>query len=173
MITPQIPHNDDERIRVLYSYGIFDSIADPELLEITELTKSVMGMPISYISFMDKYHELFLTARGIRDKMADRSTSFCGHAISDPLNVLVVNDARKDLRFFDNPWVTKHPHIVFYAAAPLINPDGHAIGTLCVIDFKQNNITQDQIDIMKSLAAQAITILEKKREEYRQLKRVD
>lgn len=173
MITPQIPDNDDERVRALYSYGIFDSIVNPELLEITQLTKSIMQMPLAYVSFMDKFHELFLTANGIRDKMADRSTSFCGHVISNPLNVLVVNDARKDLRFFDNPWVTKHPHIVFYAAAPLVNPDGYVLGTLCVIDFKENSISHEQVDVLKSLAAQVVNILETKKEEYRQLKRAD
>ena len=86
--------------------------------------------------------------------------AFCAHAIVNPSLVLTVKDSRLDDRFSDNPLVTGEPNVIFYSGVPLINPDGHALGTLCVIDQKPKMLTDDQKASLKALASQVVNLLE-------------
>jgi anti-sigma regulatory factor (Ser/Thr protein kinase) len=88
-----------------------------------------------------------------------RSISFCAHAIKQK-DLFVVPDAREHRTFRDNPSVTSDPHIRFYAGAPLVTPDGHALGTLCVIDRVPRTLTPDQIEALQALKRQAEMQLE-------------
>ncbi|RYF21238.1 MAG: GAF domain-containing protein, partial [Oxalobacteraceae bacterium] len=76
---------------------------------------------------------------------------------------MVVPDARRDNRFAANPLVTGDEQIVFYAGVPLVNEDGFALGTLCVIDQKAHTITSAQTEALKVLANQVVDKLELRR----------
>jgi diguanylate cyclase (GGDEF)-like protein len=86
------------------------------------------------ISLVGAERQWFLASRGLGGlRETPRSTAFCAHAIAGT-GVMVVPDASCDERFRSNPLVLGQPHIRFYAGAPLRSPDGHNLGTLCVLD---------------------------------------
>jgi anti-sigma regulatory factor (Ser/Thr protein kinase) len=91
-----------------------------------------------------------------------RSISFCTHAIQQR-DLFVVPDTRGDARFRENPLVVGEPHIRFYAGAPLVTPEGHALGTLCVLDSVPRTLSDDQKRALETLKQQAEAQLELRR----------
>ncbi len=74
--------------------------------------------------------------------------------------ILVVEDARKDPRFAENPLVTSAPDIRFYAGAPLIDGQGQGLGSLCVIDRQPRVMKHEQLHALEALARQVISQIE-------------
>jgi signal transduction histidine kinase len=114
------------------------------------------------ISLLDDGRQWFKSALGIAITETPREQSFCGHAISGT-STLIVGDAATDERFHDNPLVTGSPDIRFYAGAPLVNAEGHALGTLCVIDRVPRILTDGQRSALESLGRQLMAHLELRR----------
>jgi light-regulated signal transduction histidine kinase (bacteriophytochrome) len=112
------------------------------------------------MSLLSEDRQWFKSAHGFPITETPRAISFCNYSILDPDQVLVVPDLRADPRFAKNPLVTNEPHAVFYAGAPLVTPEGFALGTICVLDRKPHTLNDDQLDALKSLASQIITNLE-------------
>jgi GAF domain-containing protein len=77
--------------------------------------------------------------------------SFCNHAILGE-DMMTVEDAREDTRFSTNPLVTGDPHIRFYAGCPLRGPDGHVLGSLCVVDRTPRRLDATQKEGLRALA---------------------
>ncbi|MGK7861430.1 EAL domain-containing protein [Falsiroseomonas sp. E2-1-a4] len=121
------------------------------------LAAHLVGAPIGLVSLVDADRQWFKAAAGLDLRETPRSTSFCAHAILAPDEVMVVEDARLDPRFTDNPLVTGPPHIRFYAGAPIINQHGHALGTLCVVDHEPRQMppaaSRALADIAQGVAA--------------------
>jgi GAF domain-containing protein len=133
MIAPKLPINEAERLRELYLYEILDTLPERELDRITELASKILGMPSALISLVDRDRQWFKSRCGLDAEETSRDISFCGHVVNSKA-ALIVHDALEDERFFDNPLVTGAPHIRFYLGVPLITPNQHVIGTLCVLD---------------------------------------
>jgi signal transduction histidine kinase len=51
----------------------------------------------------------------------------------------------------------------FYCGMPLVNPDGHALGSFCIMDFRPRELTPEQADVLRKLARQAASLLELRR----------
>ncbi|MFZ0406645.1 MAG: sensor domain-containing diguanylate cyclase, partial [Cyanobium sp.] len=123
---------------------------------------SIFQVPMSLISLVEKDRQWFLTRKGLDATETPRTMAFCAHAIAED-EVLVVPDALKDERFCTNPLVMDHPHIRFYAGAPLRSPDGHNLGTLCVIDQQPRQPSGEQIHQLQLLSELVMREIELRR----------
>jgi len=160
MIPPSIPDNEKERLRELASYSIMDTLSEEEYDNLTAIASTICNTSISLVSLIDDTRQWFKSHHGLDATETPKEYAFCGHAINDPQNVLIVNDSREDERFFDNPLVEGDPYVIFYAGVPLVSQAGLPLGTLCVIDNEPKTLSQDQIASLKALANQVIKLLE-------------
>ena len=155
--------NEPERLTALQSYHILDTATEPDFEDITELASAICGTPIALISLIDENRQWFKSHKGVDVTETDRMYSFCAHAIETPTEIMEVEDAHLDVRFKDNPLVTGEYNLTFYAGAPLVNEDGFALGSLCVIDSERKKLTDQQQKALKTLAKQVMDKLELKR----------
>lgn len=160
MVAPSIPSNEFERIHSLKSYELLDTPNEVDYDALSQIASEICQTPISFISLVDTDRQWFKSVRGIDLTETPREISFCGHAINLPDTPLIIEDTRKDERFYDNPMVTDGVKAIFYAGFPLVNPNGYALGTLCVVDHTPRNLTESQIESLKSLARQIIHLME-------------
>jgi PAS domain S-box-containing protein len=154
---------EQQRLAALRSYHIMDTVSETDFDELTELAAAICGTPIALISFVEKDRQWFKSVRGLDIRETNRAESFCTHAINYPDELFQVEDTRKDSRFSDNPFVTGTPNIVFYAGQPLVDSEGLAIGSLCVIDDQARKLTQQQQSALRTLARQIMNQLELRR----------
>ena len=157
-----VPANEQERVQALRATGVLDSAPERSYDQLAELAASICGTPIAVVSLIDSDRQWFKSKVGLSITETSRDVAFCAHAIVHG-DLLVVRDAATDQRFADNPLVTSDPHIRFYAGAPLITPDGHALGTLCVIDKVPRELRPDQKQALRVLARHVMTQLELRR----------
>lgn len=153
-----------QRIAALHRLEILDTPREEQFDDIVLLANELFGTPISLVSLVAREHQWFKACVGLPVDRTSRDVSFCAHAIAqDDLNrVFVVEDATKDGRFAANPLVTGHPHIRFYAGAPLVTSTGQAVGSLCVIDRVPHQPTEGQLDALRVLARSVIAHMELK-----------
>lgn len=158
------PDNNSEkrRLAVLWEYQVLDTIPEEVFNDLTELAASICEAPIALISLVDEDRQWFKSKVGTTVSETSRDISFCAHAIKHS-GLFVVPDATKDQRFAENPMVTSEPHIRFYAGAPLITPDGYALGTLCVLDTVPRQLRTEQKQALTILARHVVSQLELRR----------
>jgi PAS domain S-box-containing protein len=162
MSHPTLPPDEAERLAALGRYNILDTLPEQAFDDLTRLAAHICRAPIAFIGFIDAHRQWFKSWVGLTIQETSRYISFCAHAIREP-DVCVVPDVRADERFADNPLVTAVPHIRFYAAAQLMTPEGHVIGTLCVVDHAPRELSADEADALRVLARQVMTQLELRR----------
>ena len=161
-----IPHNETQRLEALKKYQILDTLPEKQYDDIVELASFICDTPIALISLVDKDRQWFKARIGLEASETPRNISFCQYAILEK-QVLEVSDATVDDKFKSNPLVTGNPNIVFYAGAPLTDPDGFNLGTLCVIDKQRKTLTEKQVSALKTLANHVVStiVMRKKAEE--------
>ena len=159
---PEMPVNELARLEALRRYEILDTEAEQAFDDLTSLAAQICGTPISLISLVDSDRQWFKSRVGVDDDGSHRDVSFCAHAILED-EVLVVPDATADERFADNPLVVSDPAIRFYAGKQLVTDEGHALGTLCVIDRQPRDLSEEQRSALEALARQTVVLLEQRR----------
>ncbi|MBS3777319.1 MAG: GAF domain-containing sensor histidine kinase [Bacteroidales bacterium] len=160
MEKPNKHKNEKERLNALNSYSILDTLQEKEYDDITFIASQICNTPISYISLIDHERQWFKSKIGLQIEETPREIAFCAHTIVDDKEYMLVEDARKDYRFSDNPLVIDKPGIVFYLGIPLNTVDNYPLGTLCVVDKEPRDLKDNQIKMMQALARQTNRLLE-------------
>ncbi len=166
MKSPQDVVKDPARLAALATYHAFDTPPEFEQDALTEIAAAICGFPVALISLMDEHRQWFksnygMQAGGMTECPAEVSvcqTTICAN------DILYVPDLTKDPRFKDLPIVTGEPNLRAYCGMPLINPEGFAIGTLCIIDFQPRELSPAQRESVRRLARQAMSLLELRRQ---------
>lgn len=157
-----LPTNETKRLDALKRYRILDTPAEQAFDDFAFLASTICETPIALMTFVDSERQWFKAGLGLDATETPREHAFCAHTILGD-SMMVVEDAASDERFSHNPLVTSAPHIRFYAGAPLIDGEGHALGSLCVIDRHPRSLSAVQHKSLLALARQAISQLELRR----------
>jgi GAF domain-containing protein len=159
---PQGSTSEKKRLKVLWQYDVLDTVPEEMFDDLTELAARICEAPIALISLVDEDRQWFKSRIGVSVQQTSRDVSFCAHAIRQE-GLFIVPDATRDDRFSRNPLVVSDPKIRFYAGAPLVTPDGHALGTLCVLDSVPRRLRPEQQQALSVLARHVMTQLELRR----------
>jgi hypothetical protein len=149
---------DPERLAALRATGLLDSEPEPGFDRHARLAAQMLNAPIALVSLVDEDRQFFKSGLGVEERETPLSHSFCQHAVArrEPL---VVDDAREHPILKDNPAVREMGAIA-YAGVPLIDPAGHALGTLCVLDSRPRQWSSHQVELLTDLAASVMSEIE-------------
>ena len=150
---------DPKRLSALRHYEILDTPAESDFDDIARLARLICQAPHAVISFVDADRQWFKTDVGLGVSQTNLDVSICAHAINQR-ELFVVPDTLADDRFANNPLVVGPPHLRFYAGALLTTNDGDRIGTLCVLDTRPRELSEDQKDALRALAGQVMAQLD-------------
>jgi diguanylate cyclase (GGDEF)-like protein len=151
MTAADLPDDETQRLAALSALGILDTPADESFDSVTRLAQRVFDVPIAVVSLVDRDRSWSMSHQGIGGGDTDREIAFCAHTILTP-DAMVVENTLEDPRFSDNPFVLDDPSIRFYAGMPLSTPDGHRVGTLCVIDRTPRTLGATDLAMLGDLA---------------------
>ncbi|MGA7179349.1 MAG: sensor domain-containing diguanylate cyclase [Thiobacillaceae bacterium] len=152
MKSPDIPEEEEARLKTLRSLNILDTPQEERFDRLTRMAKRMFGVPIALVSQVDENRQWFKSCVGLSVSETPRDISFCGHAILGN-EIFLIPDATKDERFADNPLVLHDPNIRFYAGCPLRSLNGNKLGTLCIIDQQPRNLGQEDLETLADLAS--------------------
>lgn len=159
MIEPKFPDNEVQRQLAVERYEVLDTLPEACFDDITSLISDLCGVPISLITMLDRDRNYLKSHHGVPFDESPRNISFCGHAINSDKQIMIVEDARLDERFCDNPLVTEFKAI-FYAGVPLVTPDGYKLGTLCIYDHEPRKLSDQEISTLFKMARQVERLLD-------------
>ena len=151
-IRAPIPDDEAQRLAALKALGVLDTPPEDRFDRSTRLAAALFNVPVALVSLVDADRQWFKSCFGVEICETPRETSFCAHAIA-ARSMLVIPDALADERFRDNPMVASGPRVRFYAGAPLRTPDGHLVGTLCILDVRPRDLSEAERGLLMDLAA--------------------
>jgi len=158
-VTAPISKNDPERLRALRETGILDTDSESAYDQLTELAAKICEAPIAIIGLVDSDRLWLKSKVGLAFDEIPREDWLCSDAVFE-CDLLIVPDTTSDERFANNPYVLNDPHIRFYAGAPLITSEGHAVGALCVLDHVPRQLNEYQRKALRFLSAQVLALIE-------------
>jgi GAF domain-containing protein len=153
------PGTEAARVAALDRYAILDSEPEQSFDDLVILAAHICQVPMAMLSLVDDRRQWFKSKVGVQVRETPKEASICAQAIQQN-DLFVVPDTLRDSRFRDNPLVTGEPHIRFYAGAPLINDDGYALGTLCVLDREPRELDAAQKEAISALGRLALRQME-------------
>ncbi len=159
---PAFDPRDAGRLAALRAYGILDTPPEPAFDDIAQMAAQACDVPMAHINFIDADRQWIKAAVGHDAREMPLHFGFCTHALGED-DVLVLPDLAAEPGWASNPLVAGEPQLRFYAGVPLTTPEGHAVGTLCVLDREPRRLTDQQRFILKALARTVMAQLEARR----------
>ena len=147
--------------RPLAGHDILDTPPEEAFDGVARLAAALLDAPMAAVSLLDGDRQWFKARVGLDAAETPIAQSFCARAVEGDA-LFVVTDATADLRFADNPLVTGAPHIRFYAGAPIINRNGLALGSVCVIDTAPRRFGMVDRMVLAQLTVTALVTIEKR-----------
>ncbi len=149
-----------DRLRALFESELLDSAAEPEFDRLTRLAAKLLRAPTALVSFIDDRRQFIKSGVGVGEPWASAREaplpySFCKYTVA-AAEPLVVADARLHPVLKDNPSVTENG-VLAYAGVPLVTSDDQALGALCVVEARVREWTEDELEVLRELAASAVT----------------
>lgn len=157
---PLSPASEQARLAKLHELAVLDTPPDAVLDAIVAAASAMASAPIALVSLIDADRQWFKARVGLDATETPRDLAFCAHAIHQS-EIFEVPDSRQDVRFANNPLVQGAPNVVFYAGMPLTTSDGHAVGTLCVIDHVPRHLNEAQRESLAHLGRAVTMLLER------------
>lgn len=160
-----IAENENQRLVALERSGLVDTAPEPVFDRLTWLASHTLKTPIALFTMLTSSRQWFKSRQGLDMLETPRSWAFCNHTILQR-NVFAVGNLARSEDFASNPAVAGAPRFRFYAGAPVLDADGFALGSLCVIDYKPHTLNQDQEEVLRSLAqftSEAVQLREARR----------
>ena len=154
-----IPPNEQARLAAVQRYNILDTPPDHAFDHITALAAHFFKVPIAIVSIVDKNRIWFKSHYGVDVEQIDREPGLCASAILEDTPWLVT-DAKLDPRTLTNPLVAGEFGLRFYAGAQLRTSDGFNLGMICVLDKQPRQVTEEEVNVLKILAALVVDELE-------------
>lgn len=159
---PPISDSEEARLEALGAFALMDTPPERLFDDITLLASTICRTPIALMSLVDRNRQWFKSKVGLLEVETPRADAFCAYTLLGS-EVMIVEDARKDARFSQNPLVVGSPHIRFYAGAPLLTSEGHGLGSLCVIDRRPRRLSPEQSASLQTLANLILKLMEARR----------
>ncbi len=172
-----IPESEPERLLALRWLDVLDTLAELAYDDIVTLATTICRARIALVSLINSNRQWFKACIGLSVRETPRDQTFCAHTVLQPSTLMIVEDATLDPRFSSNPLVLGEPHIRFYAGTPIVTDEGHALGTVCVIDRVPRTLNAGQPAALEALARQTAALFElrqlsiRRGEEKRELQR--
>ncbi len=162
MVYP-VPDNEVERVAAVETYHVTDTPPELSYDDIAELAAQICQCPIGLINIIADTREWLKAKYGLPPNLSyvPRGTA-CSTAICQS-DLVTVADLTQDERFADHATVRDEPHFRYYCGMPLINPEGYALGTICVFDFEPRELTFEQSESVRRLSRQTMAQLELRR----------
>ena len=154
-----VTNREFARVAALNRYAILDSEPEQSFDDLVTLAAHICKVPMAMLSLVDDHRQWFKSKLGVQVHETPRESSICAHAIQQD-DLFIVPDTLQDPRFRENPLVIQEPGIRFYAGAPLINEDGFALGTLCVVDREPRELDAEQKNALGALGRLALRQME-------------
>ena len=149
---------EQQRLESLRKLRMLETPIEERFERLTRMVCRLMDVPISYFNLIGDKQQFLKSVQGMEDVHPQFDGSFCPHTFHEP-DVMVIEDASNDARFQDSPFVTVDSGIRFYAGCAVKTPDGMPVGTVCAIDTKPRQMTADQLDALRDIAAMVETEL--------------
>jgi PAS domain S-box-containing protein len=151
---------------VLGSYRLMDSDGTSAVNSLVRTASRLCGVSVAMVGLLDDHRQWLLSVIGLPDaREVARELTVCTHTIGQDA-IVVVEDLAEDPRFRDLPMVKEGARIRFYAGVPLINPEGFALGALCVADREPRRLDDSQVAALEDIAVAVGELLEARRSEH-------
>jgi two-component system cell cycle sensor histidine kinase/response regulator CckA len=159
-----LPPDEAGRLKSLQLYEVLDTLPEQAFDDLTLIAAQICQVPMAQVSFVDKDRVWLKSRIGMKVAEVSRDVAFCAHTILHADEVFELRDATLDARFVNGPLVTSGDKIRFYAGSPLVAPDGHALGALCVMDRNPRTLAPEQLAALRALSHQMVAQLELRRQ---------
>ncbi len=137
--------SESERVHSLYGYNVLDTGEEKEFNDLARLAAEISNSPIARINLVDEDSLWTKSVFGMKRPAAKlpKKQTICRYTVQTKKQ-LEIEDLSKDQRTSSLPQVTGGPKMRYYFGVPLVDPDGHALGALCILDFKSRKLTDTQ-----------------------------